>query len=144
MGSQFLLPWIGVSNLTLNFWVRFHEKLGSRLDLSTAFHSQIDGQSERMIYVLEYTLHVCMMNFGGHYDQYLPLVEFSYNNYHLSIYMVSFKTLYGMKCRSSIRQFDAFKMSLYGINLLKNSLDKVNFIQKNLLASQSRKKEYAD
>ena len=57
-----------------------HAELGTRLDLSTAFHPLIDGQSERMIQVLEDMLRACVIEFGGHWDNFLPLAEFSYNN----------------------------------------------------------------
>ena len=78
-------------------------KLGTRLDLSTAFHLQTDGQSERTIQVLEDMLRACVIEFGGHWDSFLPLVEFSYNNsYHSSIDMAPFEVLYGRRCRSPI------------------------------------------
>ena len=62
--------------------------MGTRLDLSTAFHPQTDGQSEQTIQVLEDMLRACVIEFGGHWDNFLPLAEFSYNNsYHSSIDM---------------------------------------------------------
>ena len=66
-----------------------HAELGTRLDLSTAFHPQTDGQSKRTIQVLEDMLRACVIEFGGQWDSFLPLAEFSYNNsYHSSIDMV--------------------------------------------------------
>ncbi|XP_059288700.1 uncharacterized protein LOC132042096, partial [Lycium ferocissimum] len=80
------------------------------LDLSTAFHPQTDGQSEQTIQVLEDTLRACIIEFGGHWDQFLPLAEFAYNNsYHSSIDMALFEALYGRRYRSSIGWFDAFE-----------------------------------
>ena len=52
-------------------------ELGTRLDLSTAFHPQTDCQSERTIQVLEDMLRACVIEFGGHWDNFLPLEEFS-------------------------------------------------------------------
>ncbi|GKD14382.1 putative reverse transcriptase domain-containing protein, partial [Tanacetum coccineum] len=53
--------------------------------MSTAYHPQIDGQSEHTIQTLEYMLKACVLDFGGSLDVHLPLVEFSYNNsYHSS------------------------------------------------------------
>ena len=73
-----------------------HAELGTRLDLSTAFHPQTDGQSERTIQVLEDMLRACVIEFGGHWDNFLPLAEFSYNNsYHSSNDMAPFEALYG-------------------------------------------------
>ena len=57
------------------------------MDLSTAFHPQTDGQSERTIQVLEDMLRACVIEFGGHWDKFLPLAEFLYNNsYHSMIW----------------------------------------------------------
>ena len=65
------------------FWRTLHAKLGTMLDLSTIFHPQTDGQSERTIQVLEDLFRACVIEFGGHWDNLLPLAEFSYNNsYH--------------------------------------------------------------
>ncbi|GJY14660.1 putative reverse transcriptase domain-containing protein [Tanacetum coccineum] len=62
------------------------EALGTNLDMSTAYHPQTDGQSERTIQTLEDMLRACVIDFGSSWDRHLPLVEFSYNNsYHASI-----------------------------------------------------------
>ena len=77
--------------------------MGTRLDFSTAFHSQTDGQSERTIQTLEDMLRMCIMDLGGSWDDHLPQVEFSYNNsYHSSIKMAPYEALYGRKCRSPL------------------------------------------
>ncbi|GJX34455.1 putative reverse transcriptase domain-containing protein [Tanacetum coccineum] len=71
---------------TSHLWQAFQEALGTRLDMSTAYHPQTDGQSERTIQTLEDMLRACVMDFGGSWDTHLPLIEFSYNNsYHTSI-----------------------------------------------------------
>ncbi|GJW78913.1 reverse transcriptase domain-containing protein [Tanacetum coccineum] len=77
--------------------------LGTRLDMSTAYHPQTDGQSERTIKTLEDMLRACVMDFGGSWDTHLSLIEFSYNNgYHTSIKCAPFEALYGRKCRSPV------------------------------------------
>ncbi|GJX68913.1 putative reverse transcriptase domain-containing protein [Tanacetum coccineum] len=73
------------SRFTSRFWQSMQEALGTRLDMSTAYHTQTDGQSERTIQTLEDMLRACVLDFGGSWDVHLPLVEFSYNNsYHAS------------------------------------------------------------
>ncbi|GKB44652.1 putative reverse transcriptase domain-containing protein, partial [Tanacetum coccineum] len=62
------------------FWQTVQRALGTRLDLSIAYHSQTDGQSERIIQTLEDMLRACVIDFGGSWDVHLPLAEFSYNN----------------------------------------------------------------
>nr|GFA79994.1 putative reverse transcriptase domain-containing protein [Tanacetum cinerariifolium] len=77
--------------------------LGTRLDMSTAYHPETDGQSERNIQTLEDILRACAIDFGKGWFNHLPLVKFSYNNsYHASIKAAPFEALYGRKCRSPI------------------------------------------
>ncbi|GKB42284.1 putative reverse transcriptase domain-containing protein [Tanacetum coccineum] len=62
------------------FWQALHKALGTRLYLSTAYHPETDGQSERTIQTLEDMLRACVLDFGKSWDRHLSLVEFSYNN----------------------------------------------------------------
>ncbi|GKB18995.1 putative reverse transcriptase domain-containing protein [Tanacetum coccineum] len=91
------------SRFTSRFWQSMLEALGTRLDMSTAYHPQTDGQSECTIQTLEDILRACVLDFGGSWDVHLLLVEFLYNNsYHSSVRCASFEALYGRKCRSPI------------------------------------------
>ncbi|WMV46996.1 hypothetical protein MTR67_040381, partial [Solanum verrucosum] len=84
-------------------YVKEIDKLGTQLTFSTSFHPHTDGQSERTIQVLEDMLKACVIDFGGHWDKFLSLCEFSYNNsYRSSIDMAPFEALYGRGCRSPI------------------------------------------
>ncbi|GJS01512.1 putative reverse transcriptase domain-containing protein [Tanacetum coccineum] len=86
-----------------HLWQALQEALGTKLNISTAYHPETDGQSERTIQTLEDMLRACVMDFGGSWDTHLPLVEFSYNNsYYASIKCAPFKALYGRKCRSPV------------------------------------------
>nr|GFB52556.1 putative reverse transcriptase domain-containing protein [Tanacetum cinerariifolium] len=86
-----------------HFWRALQKALGTRLDMSTAYHPQTSGQSEHTIQTLEDILRACVMDFGGSWDTHLLLVEFSYNNsYHKSVKCASFETLYMHKCRSPV------------------------------------------
>jgi transposase InsO family protein len=88
---------------TSRFWRSLHEAMGMKLTFSTAFHPQTDGQTERTIQTLEDMLRLCVLDFKGSWIQYLPLVEFAYNNsYHASIEMAPYEALYGRKCRSPL------------------------------------------
>ncbi|KAI3742408.1 hypothetical protein L1987_60089 [Smallanthus sonchifolius] len=91
------------TRFTSRFWKKFHEGMGTRLNLSTAYHPQTDGQSERTIQMLKDMLRACALDFGGNWDDHLPLAEFSYNNsYHSSIGIPPFEALYGRKCRTPV------------------------------------------
>ncbi|GKC95879.1 reverse transcriptase domain-containing protein, partial [Tanacetum coccineum] len=77
--------------------------LGTQLDMSTAYHPQTDGQSERTIQTLEGMLRACVIDFEKGWDRHLPLVKFSYNNsYHTSIKADPFEALYSRKCQSPV------------------------------------------
>ena len=65
---------------TAYFWKSFQKAIGTLLTISTAFHLQIDGQSERTIKVLEDMLRACVLDLKGSWKEHLPLVEFAYNN----------------------------------------------------------------
>ena len=88
---------------TSKFWVAFQEALGSRLLYSTAYHPQIDAQSERTIQTLENMLRLSVLQFGDAWHKRLLLVEFAYNNsFHSSIGMAPFEALYGKPCRTPL------------------------------------------
>ena len=65
---------------TTHFWKSFQKAMGTRLTMSTTFHPQTDGQSERTIQVLEDMLRACVLDHKGSWEEHLPLVEFAYNN----------------------------------------------------------------
>ncbi|GKB19500.1 putative reverse transcriptase domain-containing protein [Tanacetum coccineum] len=86
-----------------HLWQALQKVLGTKLNMSMAYHPETDGQSERTIQTLEDMLRACVMDFGGSWDTHLPLVEFSYNNsYHKSIKCAPFEALYSRKCRSPV------------------------------------------
>ncbi|GKB14043.1 putative reverse transcriptase domain-containing protein [Tanacetum coccineum] len=83
---------------TSHFWQSLQKALGTRLDMSTTYHPQTEGQSKRTIQTLEDMLCACMIDYGNGWDKHFPLVEFSYNNsYHTSIKAAPFEALYGFK-----------------------------------------------
>ncbi|GJW71412.1 putative reverse transcriptase domain-containing protein [Tanacetum coccineum] len=53
------------------FWRSFQKALGTRLDMSTAYHPQADGQSERTIQTLEDMLRACVIDFKNGWDRHL-------------------------------------------------------------------------
>ncbi|GJV85276.1 putative reverse transcriptase domain-containing protein [Tanacetum coccineum] len=102
---------------TSHLWQAFQlqKALGTKLHMSTAYHPEIDGQSERTIHMLEDMLRACVMDFGGSWDTHLPLVEFSYNNnYHTSVKCAPFEALYGRKCRSPVIWTEVGESQLIG------------------------------
>ncbi|GKC42777.1 reverse transcriptase domain-containing protein [Tanacetum coccineum] len=130
---------------TSRCWQTVQKALGTRLDMSTAYHPQTDGQSERTIQTLEDMLRACVIDFGGSWDVHLPLAEFSYNNsYHSSIKCAPFEALYGRKCRSPVLWAEIGESSLIGPELIQETTDKVVLIKEKLKAARDRQKSYAD
>ncbi|GJS30941.1 putative reverse transcriptase domain-containing protein [Tanacetum coccineum] len=112
---------------TSHFWQTVQRALGIRLDFSTAYHPQTDGQSEHTIQTLEDMLRACAIDFSGSWDIHIPLAEFSYNNnYHLSIQYAPLEALYDRKCRSHVLWAKIRKGSLIGLELVLETTDKVS------------------
>ena len=130
---------------TSRFWKSFQECLGTKLNMSTAYHPQTDGQSERTIQTLEDMLRVCVVDFKGNWDDYLPLMEFSYNNsYHASIGMPPFEAMYGRKCRSPLYWDEVGERKILGPKLVQQTKEKIELIRQRLVAAQHSQSKYAD
>ncbi|GJR63622.1 putative reverse transcriptase domain-containing protein [Tanacetum coccineum] len=109
-----------------NFWRSLQKALGTSLDMSTAYHPQTDGQSERTIQTLEDMLRACVIDFGNGWVKHLPLVEFSYNNsYHASIKAAPFEALYGRKCRSPVCWAEVGEVQLTGPEIVQETTEKI-------------------
>ncbi|GKB19416.1 putative reverse transcriptase domain-containing protein [Tanacetum coccineum] len=85
------------SRFMSRFWQSMQEALGTRLDISTAYHPQIDGQSEHNIQTLEDMLRA----------------------YHSNVRGASFEALYGRKCRSPIIWAEVGEVAGDGVTSLK-------------------------
>ncbi|KAI3747412.1 hypothetical protein L6452_09868 [Arctium lappa] len=127
------------------FWRSLQRELGSQLKLSTTYHPQTDGQSERTIQTLEDMLRACVIDFKGSWEIHLPLIEFSYNNsYHASIQTAPFEALYGRKCRTPLCWNEVGERQLAGLEIVQVTADKVDQIIARLKSAQDRQKMYAD
>lgn len=74
------------------FWKEFFKLIGTKLQYSTAYHPQTDGQSERLIQCLEAYLRCMCADKPHHWKNCLPLAEWWYNkNYHKGIKMTPFE-----------------------------------------------------
>jgi len=85
---------------TSRFWQTLQSAFGSKLTMSSVYHPQTDGQSERTIQSLEDLLRTCVLDHLGARDEVLPLIEFNYNNFHASIGMAPYEALNGRKCKT--------------------------------------------
>ena len=143
------------SRFTSRFWQSLQKSLGTRLDMSTAYHPQTDGQSERTIQTLEDMLRACVIDFGNSWDTHLPLIEFSYNNsYHTTIKAAPFEALYGRKCRSPVcwaevgdtqlARSQVSNNTLTGPEIIRETTEKIVQIRERMKTARDRQKSYAD
>ena len=115
---------------TTHFWKSFQKAMGTRLTMSTTFHPQTDGQSERTIQILEDMLRACVLDYKGSWEEHLPLVEFTYNNsYEASIQMAPYEALYGRPCRSPLCWTEVGENSMTGPDLIRDTSEKVSLIR---------------
>ncbi|GJW26728.1 putative reverse transcriptase domain-containing protein, partial [Tanacetum coccineum] len=130
---------------TLNFWRSFQKALGTDISMSTAYHPETDGQSERTIQTLEDMLRACVIDFGKGWVKHLPLAEFSYNNsYHASIKAAPYEALYGQKCRSPVCWAEVGEAQLTGPELIQETTEKIILIKQRMQADQDRQMSYVD
>nr|AAQ56283.1 putative polyprotein [Oryza sativa Japonica Group] len=124
---------------------KLQEELGTRLNFSTAYHPQTDGQTERLNQILEDMLRACVLDFGKTGDKSLPYAEFSYNNsYQASIQMAPYEALYGRKCRTPLLWDQVGESQVFGTDIFREAEAKVRTIRENLKVAQSRQKSSAD
>ncbi|GJT38297.1 putative reverse transcriptase domain-containing protein [Tanacetum coccineum] len=107
------------SRFMSQFWRSFQKALGTHLDMSTAYHPQTDGQSERTIQTLE-------------------------DIYHTSIKAAPFEALYGQKCRSPICWAEVGDTQLTGPELIHETTEKIVQINQRIQAARDDQKSYAD
>jgi hypothetical protein len=61
-----------------HFWEQLQDSLGTKLIRSSAYHPQMDGQTERVNQILEDMLRACVIQYDKNWDKCLALAEFSY------------------------------------------------------------------
>jgi hypothetical protein len=133
------------TQFTSRFWGKLHESMDTKLNFSSAYHPQTDGQTERTNQILEDMLTSCALKHGGSWDKSLPYAEFAYNNsYQTSLKMAPFEALYGRKCRTPLYWNQIGESQLFGPDIIKEAERQVEIIRENLKTAQSRQKSYAD
>ncbi|MBW0543738.1 hypothetical protein O181_083453 [Austropuccinia psidii MF-1] len=130
------------SLFVLSFWTQLFQKLKISRDLSTSFHPETDGQTERVNGILEQYLWIY---FSYHHDDWytwLSLAEFAYNNAeHSSTKQSPFFTIYGRN-----PSFESIHISHDSpAGKLSTKLQSVQQVVKEELESAIRRfKNYAD
>jgi hypothetical protein len=119
--------------------------MDTKLNFSSAYHPQTDGQIERTNPILEDILRACALKHGGSWDKSLPYVELAYNNSsQSSLKMAPFKVLYRRKCRTPLFWNHIGESQHFGPEIIKEVERQVEIIRENLKTAQSKQKSYAD
>ena len=119
--------------------------LGTKLRLSSAYHPQTDGQTERTIQSLEDLLRACVLEQKGSRESFTPLIEFTYNNsFHSTIGMAPYEALYGRRCRTPLCWLEPGEGLTLGPEVVQQTTEKVKLIQERMRTAQSRQKSYHD
>jgi hypothetical protein len=81
---------------TSNFWQELFKIQGTELHLITNYHPQTNGQTEVVNKCLETYLRCFSLENQNQWAQWLPLVEWWYNNsYHTTTCLTPFEEVYG-------------------------------------------------
>jgi hypothetical protein len=133
------------SQFTSEFWEKLHKSMDTKLNFSSAYHPQTDGQTERINQILEDMLRACALKYGKSWDKSLPYAEFSYNNsYQASIKMAPCEALYGRQCRTPLFWSQTGESQVFGPDVLKDAEKQVQMVRERLKVAQTRQKSYAD
>ena len=93
-------------------------------------------------------LRACVLDFKGSWDQYLALVEFTYNNsYQATVGMAPYEALYGRKCQTPLYWNEVGERKIVAIEnvpWIEDAHEKVKLIRQRIQTAQSRQKSYAD
>lgn len=130
---------------TSRFWKSLHVAMGTKLNFSTAYHPQTDGQSERTIQTLEDMLRACVLDLSSNWENHLPLVEFAYNNsFQATIGMAPYEALYGRRSRSPVYWDEVGERRILGPELIEKTVEAIEKIRLRIKSAQDRQKSYAD
>lgn len=130
---------------TSKFWKSLQGAMGKKLNFNIAYHLQSDGQSERTIQTLEDMLRACVLDLGGSWESYIPLIEFAYNNnFQATIGMAPYEALYGRRCRSPVHWDEVGEKRVLGPEIIEKTVEAIDKIRASIKAAHDRQKSYAD
>ncbi|WVZ53324.1 LOW QUALITY PROTEIN: hypothetical protein U9M48_004287, partial [Paspalum notatum var. saurae] len=129
------------TQFTSHFWKRLHESVDTRLNFSSAYHPQTNGQTERTNQILKDMLRACAIQYGTSWDKSLPYAEF----FRIIIVMrlVSRCHLFRL-CMEPLHWDQPGEKQLFGPEIIEDAERQVRMIRENLRIAQTRQKSYAD
>lgn len=128
-----------------HFWQAFQKEMGTKLNMSSAYHPKTDGQTERVNQILEDMLRACALQYREGWDRMLPLAEFAYNNsYQESLRAAPYEILYGRPCRTPLCWDTIEDRQQVSTDLVRQTTEQVREIRDRLRAAQDRQAAYAN
>ena len=113
--------------------------------MSSAFHPQNDGQTQRVNQMIEDMLRACVIDFESSWEAHLPLIKFAYNNsYHTSIRMAPFEALYERPCQLQLCLAEVGDKQLLGPQMIRETSENIKVVREKMKTVQTRHKSYAD
>jgi hypothetical protein len=110
---------------TSNFWKGLLNGFGTNLNFNTTYHPESVGQTKRVNQVIEDMLRMHVMDKPSKWEDYLHLVEFSYNKwYQIALKMSPFEALYGRKCNTPVSWDNPTDRVVIGLDLLREMEEK--------------------
>ncbi|KAJ3684341.1 hypothetical protein LUZ61_013505 [Rhynchospora tenuis] len=130
---------------TSSFWKELMNKIGIQLNMSTAYHPQSDGQTERLNQCLEQYLRCMAFEQQKKWCRWLPLAEYWYNtSFQQSLNTSPFQALYGYP-PPLLPLGDIIKSSDQAVHtFLQDRQKALSQLKDSLSKAQSRMKKYAD
>jgi hypothetical protein len=133
------------SQFTSKFWEKLHKSMDTKLNFTSAYHPQMDVQTERTNQILEDMLRACSLKYGKSWDKSLPYAEFSYNiSYQASIKMAPYEALYERQCRTPLFWSQTRESHVFGPEVLKDAEKQVQMVRESMKVAQTRQKSYVD
>jgi hypothetical protein len=128
---------------TSNFWKLLFQALGTKLQYTTAYHPQTDGQSERVNQCLEMFLRCAAQDKPGQWRALLPMADFWYNStFHSALGFSPFKALYGHEPNLGAMPDIEEDSPIAGVMADRSA--QIDSIKQHLATAQNRMKMYAD
>jgi len=111
-----------------HFWRTLWQKLGTKLQFSTSYHPQTDGQTKVVNRSLSTVLRAVMKGSHRSWDEYLPHIEFAYSRVvHKTTNISPFEVVYGF---NSLTPLDLLPLPNPHTFVQKKELQKLNLLRK--------------
>ena len=126
-------------------WKRIFERIGTKIALSSAYHPQTDGLTERMNRTTEGILRTHVNHWRNDWDEFLPMTEFAINQAeNASTGFSPFELLYGQKPNKLIDLVDKDETVPAADQFFKRMQIAIKVAREAIIEAQKKQKEYAD